>query len=295
MIEHDAAAALAAGWPRDDWWTPQRVELPSGSGLAVRVHQGSKRPVMLIHGLASNALLWRDVADTLADRGHALAVVDLRSHGRSEQTSDGHDTRQAAADVSWIAQSLGWRDETPVLVGQSWGGNVALQALADGAFAGAVCVDGGWIHLQPRFASFDECWKALAPPGFGALTPDQVLARLTEVFRDWPPHALPAVLGNLRVQGTRVSNRLPLDQHRAIVHSLWRDPPAEAYRRIVAPVHLLVAGRSSSSDVDAALAAMPSATVSWHPAAPHDIHLQQPQIVTDQVGELLGRVERSVG
>jgi hypothetical protein len=38
---------------------------------------------------------------------------------------------------------------------------------------------------------------------------------------------------------------------------------------------------------------MPDATVSWHPEAHHDIHLQHPQVVTEQLLAVLARVEGS--
>ncbi len=281
-------------WPDDTWWPPTMVALPDGTSLAVRSHEGNRRPVLLMHGLASNALLWRQVAETLAARGHAVAAVDLRGHGRSEAPSTGYTTAQAAHDVTALAAALGWQASGPLVVGQSWGANVAIHSAAQSAlWGGVMCVDGGWIHLQPRFADFDECWAALKPPSFGDATPEQALARIQGFVRGWPAHSVDAIMGNLEVVDGRVRNRLSFEHHRSIVHSLWEDDPATNYGRVNVPVSLIVAGKATSEDVDQALEQLPDATARWYPEAHHDIHLQQPDVVAEQVFALIDRVQGS--
>jgi len=281
-------------WPPDSWWEPETINALDGTPLAVRARAGTARPVLLVHGLASNALLWRDVAEELASRGHAVAALDLRGHGRSDRPQSGYNTDQSARDVIEVATALGWADQGPVIAGQSWGGNVALHSAAlDQLWGGVLCVDGGWIHLATRFQTFDECWSVLAPPGFGNSGPDEALAMITGFVGGWPPHALAAVLGNLEVVDGRVRNRLDREHHKAIVHSLWSDDPAEDYPRIKVPVHLLVAGKSQSDDVEVARSQIADATVSWHPDAHHDIHVQQPEVVSEQLFSLITRVEGS--
>ena len=283
-------------WPEDRWWEPHLVPVSDGTRLAVRTGGGTGRPVVLVHGLASNALLWRAVAEGLAAAGHAVAAVDLRGHGRSDRPAHGHSTDQAAADLHDVVVDLGWGGDGPVIAGQSWGGNVAVRAAARHAYwHGLLCVDGGWIDLSERFASFDECWTALTPPGFGSATPDEVVTMLGSHLRGWPPHALEAVAGNLEPVDGRVRNRLGLDAHRAIVHSLWRDSPFADHAVISRPAHLMVAGRRSSPDAERALRTLGNGTISWYPEAHHDLHLQHPGLVLDQLTRLLCRVEGSNG
>jgi pimeloyl-ACP methyl ester carboxylesterase len=270
------------------------IPVSGGTRLAVRLNEGDRSPVLLVHGLASNALLWRDVAEGLAQRGHAVAAVDLRGHGRSERPDLGYETQQCAADLRELVATLGWNDRLPVLAGQSWGGNVVVRAAArDTIWGGLLCVDGGWIHLQDRFPTFDECWRALAPPGFGDASPDDALRMIEQHVRDWPQHALGAVLGNLEVVEGRVRNRLSLERHRSIVHSLWSDSPVADYREVTCPTHLMVAGRASSPEVELAVSQISGATVSWNVEAHHDIHLQHPELVLDQLDPLLSGVEGS--
>ena len=281
-------------WPPDDWWDPRLIPMPDETRLAVRLSDDDGTPVLLVHGLASNALLWRDVAEGLARRGNAVAAVDLRGHGRSDRPELGYDTEQCAADVQALIAALGWGDRRPLLAGQSWGGNVAMRAAArDDVWGGLLCVDGGWIHLQERFPTFEECWQALAPPGFGAASPQDVASMILQHLSGWPDNALGAVLGNLEVVDGRVQNRLSRDRHRSILHSLWSDSPVADYRKVRCPTHLMVAGRDASPDVELASSQISHATVSWHPDSHHDIHLQHPERVLGQLELLLSRVEGS--
>jgi pimeloyl-ACP methyl ester carboxylesterase len=151
-------------------------------------------------------------------------------------------------------------------------------------------VDGGWIHLGRRFTSFEECWAQLAPPDISTREPADVLGWIGTMVADWPAGALDAIAGNLEVADGQVRNRLARQHHRSILHSLWADDPADLYPAISAPVHLLVAGTTTSDDVEQAHRSLPDATVSWHPDAHHDIHLQQPQVVVEHLMALSARV-----
>lgn len=281
-------------WPDDRWWQPQMVAVADRTRLAIRIHHGAGRPVVLVHGLASNALLWRDVAEGLAAADHSVAAVDLRGHGRSDRPGAGYSTTHAAVDLDDAVRVLGWESQGPIVAGQSWGGNVAARVVARAShWRGLLCVDGGWIDLSRRFDRFDDCWHALTPPGFGNATPEEVIAMLRVHLQGWPTHALEAVVGNLEPVQAGVRNRLALDHHRAIVHSLWSDPPFDDLSAVSAPAHLMVAGRGAGDDVEGARQLLADATISWHPEAHHDIHLQQPEAVLNQLFALLRRVQGS--
>ena len=281
-------------WPTDSWVRPEPVPVDAGVSLAVRVLKGDGQPVVLVHGLASNALLWRGVAEDLNHRGHAIACIDLRGHGRSDRPPQGHTTTQASVDLNACITAMGWADRRPIVAGQSWGGNVVLRAAqTSDQWAGVAAVDGGWIHLRRRFESFDDCWEQLAPPDFGQRAPDEALSWIRAMMQNWPPGAVEAVIGNLEVVDGQVRNRLDRQHHQSIVHSLWSDDPADIYPDVAVPVSLIVAGRSTSDDVEAASAALPDATVSWHPEAHHDIHLQHPGLVSGELLALLDRVKGS--
>lgn len=258
------------------------------AALGVRAWPGDRTPVLAVHGLASNARLWDQTAALLSAAGHPVMAVDLRGHGSSSAVPDtGLDpTVQAARDLAAVCAALGW--ETPVVVGQSWGGNVALQLAADepDLVRGLALVDGGWLVLSDRWSTLDEAWEVLEPPRFDGLTVDDLLARLRSAHPTWSEAALAASASNLQVlEDGSLRAWLDRDRHRRIVGSLLEQRPRELYPRVTCPAVLLVAGDGNPA-ADEAAAAMPHARVVTFPGGDHDLHAQHPDRVAALVEEL---------
>jgi pimeloyl-ACP methyl ester carboxylesterase len=258
-----------------------------GPGLAARSFAGGAgRPVLLVHGLSSNARLWDVVAGHLEGAGHPVVAVDLRGHGASAAIADvERDATVAAAhDLAAVCADLGWA--APVVAGQSWGGNVVLQLAADRPLHGLALVDGGWLHLSDRFATLDDAWQVLAPPEFGGLTADALRARLQSAHSGWSHEAITATLGNLQVHldGT-VTPWLARERHRAIVGSMLAHRPRKLYPLVDCPVLLLVAGTGNAQANEAA-AELKHAELVEFPGGDHDLHAQHPE----QVAALIGRL-----
>jgi len=266
------------------------VQLPQGRPeLAVREFDGPGRPFLLVHGLASNARLWDGVGRHLAAAGHRVVAVDLRGHGLSQEPPVGYDTDTNADDLAALAGTLGLRG--PVVAGQSWGGNVVLSLAArhPGVAAAAACVDGGWLRPRDGFASFEECWAALAPPVLDGVRFADVARSIASAHRDWPAEGVEATLANLvELPGGGVRARLARDHHRDIVRSLFEGDPARWYPVIDVPVLLVPAvgehaapgegerTGGSRAAVEKALAALPHGDVRWYAGADHDLHAQHP-------------------
>ena len=79
--------------------------------------EGAGRPMLLVHGLASNARMWDGVAEELSARGHRVVAVDLRGHGQSTKPSVGYDFTTITDDLLAVVSSMG--GEKPVVAGQS--------------------------------------------------------------------------------------------------------------------------------------------------------------------------------
>ena len=86
-------------------------------------------PVVLVHGAANSSAVWRYWQEALADRGWSSHAVDLRGHGESDGSVDGATMSDYADDVAAVADGL---PETPIVVGWSMGGLVAMMVAARG-------------------------------------------------------------------------------------------------------------------------------------------------------------------
>ena len=117
----------------------------NGLSFHYRDWGGQGRPLVLLHGLASNAHFW-DLAAPYLTHDHRVVALDQRGHGASAKTEDGYDFPTVATDVASFIRSLGM--DRPILVGHSWGGNVGVQVAADNPhlLEGLVCIDGGTIE-----------------------------------------------------------------------------------------------------------------------------------------------------
>jgi pimeloyl-ACP methyl ester carboxylesterase len=256
-----------------------------GPGLAARSFPGDGRPVLLVHGLSSNARLWDLVARHLV--GHPVVAVDLRGHGLSAQVPDVEPdaTLAAADDLASVCDDLGWT--APVVAGQSWGGNVVIQLAADRPLHGIALVDGGWLQLSDRFATIDDAWAVLAPPPFDGLTAEALRARLHKAHPGWSDEAVEATVGNLEIHvDGAVSPWLTRERHRAIVDSMLAHRPQELYAQVECPALLLVAGAGNPA-ASAAAAAIPHAELVAFPGGDHDLHAQHPEEVAALIGRLV--------
>lgn len=281
---------------------PETTSVDAGTvRLGARRWSGaSGRPVLLVHGLSSNARLWDLVAVRLAEAGHPVLAVDLRGHGSSAAVADDSTdpTRTAVADLAAICSHLArgapgcWT--APVVAGQSWGGNVVLQLAADrpDLVHGLVLVDGGWLHLGDRFDDLDAAWQMLAPPRLTGLPAARLRERLAQAHPDWPGEAVEATLANFeQLPDGTVRPWLSRDRHRAVVASLLAHRPRELYPRVRCRCVLLAALSADGSRPELAHEAVRSlpdgSRLEEFPGGDHDLHAQHPSRVAEAIGELL--------
>jgi 2-hydroxymuconate-semialdehyde hydrolase len=117
---------------------PSPAELPAegrlvviDGGLALNVlEQGQGPPVVLVHGLPSNAYDWGELPARLAALGHRVVAYDRIGYGYSSRPVGDHEHytyASNASDLAALLDALGI--EQAALVGWSYGGAVA-QSLA---------------------------------------------------------------------------------------------------------------------------------------------------------------------
>lgn len=253
---------------------------------------GEGQPIVLLHGLASTCHIWDLVAPLLTPKLQVVAL-DQRGHGETDQHDSGYDFASVTEDLHTFTEALGV--ERLILVGHSWGGNVALQYAVTfpGSIAGLVLVDGGTIEpsSRPGF-TWERAQQEMTPPDFTNMTVDNLIQRATQRWLGniWSPEMEAILLANFHVAPSRaISPRLKRENHMQIVRALWEHKPSELYSNVRCPVLLVPAWQEPKdertamfmemkrSSLEQALALIPHAKVLNMEDTIHDIPLHRPQ------------------
>jgi pimeloyl-ACP methyl ester carboxylesterase len=252
---------------------------------------GTGRPMLLVHGLASNARMWDGVAQELSARGHRVVAVDLRGHGQSAKPSNGYDFTTITDDLLAVVSSMG--GEKPVVAGQSWGGNVVIELAArfPGLTHAVACVDGGFIELSDQFGTWELCAERLAPPHLEGMPAAPLEDAMRAAHPDWSDAGIGAMLANFEVRddGT-VRPWLSRANHMTILHALWEHHPRDLYPLIAEPVLMIPAKETEARSakeaaVEHAMTLLRHGSALWM-VGDHDLHAQYPTAVADALGSL---------
>lgn len=271
-----------------------RVEtLSDGTSLRIvdwsTTENSGGTPILLVHGLASNARLWDGPARALRKSGHQVIAVDLRGHGLSDKPDSGYSPVEVARDIVEVIESHVRRDRRwhrPLVIGQSWGGNIVVELAArhPEVVRGIVAVDGGTIELSHSFPTWEECERTLRPPALSGMPYDRLRAYIAAAHPDWSDEAIDGQMHNMQrhPDGT-VSARLALAHHMVILRHLWEHLPSRHWTSMKVPVLFTPATKPQDGHVELkrrqiaeALAAIPRARVEWFEPADHDLHAQHP-------------------
>jgi pimeloyl-ACP methyl ester carboxylesterase len=208
--------------------------------LTYREWSGDGQPIVLLHGLASSSRIWEQVAGRLAPRWRVVAL-DQRGHGRSDKPDGGYDFATIVADGRAALAALAV--ERPLLVGHSWGGNVALQWAVEAGPGprGLVLVDGGFLDPARRM-SWAEAEQRLRPPDL-RMPLDQFRARVRERLGGrWSEAWEAATLSNFWVDGDGTLQRnLSIENHMKIVRALYDQSASALFGRVRCPTLLVPA------------------------------------------------------
>lgn len=247
---------------------------------------------VLVHGLASNARLWSGAAAHLARLGHGAVAVDLRGHGRSDKPEPGpgvYDTPVVADEVASLCEALirdGIVAPRPVVVGQSWGGNVVVELghRHPGLVRGVCGVDGGTIELSAVFPDWDDCARQLAPPHLAGTPADRLRAAIAAAHPDWSDEAVDATMHNMEhLSDGTIRPWLDRARHMAVLRGLWEHVPSRLFESMRVPVLLVPAGPEAHDPWDKrrlvgrAADRIPVGEVHWFDGADHDLHAQHPE------------------
>ena len=253
-------------------------------------------PILLVHGLASNARIWDLLAPLLAPN-FRLVAIDQRGHGLSGKPDDGYDLPTIAGDLAGAIAALGW--PRPLIVGHSWGANVALQLAADHPDlpAGIVLLDGGTNELA-SVMPLDETLERLAPPRLAGTPRAEFLERLRG---RWTNGALSqavegAIMGNFAIDAEdRIAPHLTYENHLQIVRGMWEQRPTQLFAQVTCPT-LIIPAELPPADQNAAEwldrkrqavavaeASIQRARVVWAHDSIHDVQLQRPEWLASEL------------
>lgn len=293
----------------------ERIVVGEHDGEVVELHgrrwtgdpDGDRRPFVLVHGLASNARLWDGVAAELDAAGHPVLAIDQRGHGRSSKPDPiGPGFDHNPYDMETVTDDLRTLIEAsfdtsnggaPVVVGQSWGGNVVVELAArfPGLTAGVVGVDGGAIELAARFPDWDDAAAALAPPKLVGTPAADIEAMMRRTHPDWPESGIAGTMACFAVRddGT-IAPWLTFERHLLVLRGLWEHRPMQRFPTITDPV-LLIGAESPDADADwsadkrrgleAAAELGPTVSVEWM-EGDHDLHAQHPVQIAERLRTL---------
>jgi pimeloyl-ACP methyl ester carboxylesterase len=264
---------------------------------------GEGRAVLLLHGLSSSAHIWDLLAPVLAESSRVIAM-DQRSHGLSDRPDDGYGFADTTADVAAFIEAL--ELDEPVVVGHSWGANVAVQLAHDyeDAAGGLVLVDGGFLE-RPREVTWDQAEKEMRPPDIDGI-PVERFIEYTKNFAGAqsvePKLFQHMVLSNFIVRDEKVYRPLAIPNHMKIARAIFDQRPSELLPNVETPVMIVPAIREASSDTEqkwqeyrerglAAIARVrPDIKIQRMQDTIHDVPVQRPEdlarLIADFVSEL---------
>ena len=270
--------------PRDEWITL------NGLSFHYRDWGGSGQPVVLLHGLASTCHIWDLVAPILADDCTVVAM-DQRGHGRSAKPDHGYDFATVGSDLLALIHAKGM--ERPLIVGHSWGGDVALEfAVANPDVPMGLCfVDGGTIEPSARHATVEQAKEQMAPPVFTGVTIQSFTDRVQDRRSSLSTEAHEIILANFEVlEDSTIRAWLSRDNHLRIIEALWEHHPPALYSQVKCPVLVMPARQQGdpntaerqsrrAESIAAVAELLPVSKTVWLEDSIHDVPIQRPELV----------------
>jgi pimeloyl-ACP methyl ester carboxylesterase len=265
-------------------------------------------PVLLLHGGFDHGRMFDGIAPQLAALGYHVVAPDTRGHGDSDPVDTGLTWALVIGELALLADHLGG----PVgLVAHSYGAGLScgLSGVCPERVRWLVCLDG----LGPPAA-------ALAPPAEGAALREVVRRDFERADRDLlSPRKVWASLEEMAERRLQGSPRLGPDwalhlaRHgaRAVEGGFeWKADPRfgaavpsdfdvemleEEMRRIRCPVLVLMGSepdtwRDLTPEEEDERAGWLRADLVRIPGAGHYVHVEQPDIVVDEIARFVARV-----
>lgn len=254
---------------------------------------GRKPPLVLLHGLSSNARYWERLARHLPDR--RLVALDQRGHGltgqppRAPAFPDGYAMEQLLHDVVFLISELGLGK--PVVVGHSWGATIALELVGThpASASGLAFIDGP-VQSAANLFSWEEAQTLMQPPLPRFATFEEAVSQSKRDFEGtWDQDLESFVKARIIPDGDALILTLTAPVRLELLRGLYDAQPDVLWPRVEVPAAALLAKHgpariSRSREVGAARLTelAPNVEVSWYDS-PHDIPLFMPAEVASAI------------
>jgi pimeloyl-ACP methyl ester carboxylesterase len=288
-------------------WVDETIN-NDGVAIATRDYGGDGRALIFIHGgPGQNLATWDEFAPMLDADVRAIAL-DMRGNGASGDALD-YSYPALASDIQAVVHR--YQIARPIIVGHSWGGQLATYyASQHRACAGVVGIDGWITDVRPELS--DDVWRwmeeSYASDPLLRFTGKQgrleaMLDRVAEDYSASAAHVLrrqfvqteSGVFKRRRSAAQTTTIQRVIDDHSDVLKS-------ELYANITCPV-LLIGAEQSPGDRDArllpwAFSRLATAPIIqrfknvrevWLPCGhdiPHEMPRELAQLLTDFVAEL---------
>ena len=280
------------GAPADGWLERDGVGLHYLEWMPESV-PSHRPPLLLLHGLSSNARYWERPARHLPER--RLIALDQRGHGltgqppRAPRFPDGYAMDELLKDVDLVIAGLGL--EKPLVVGHSWGATVALELVGtrQGSTGGLVFIDGP-VQSAANLFSWEEAQKLMQPPLPRFASFEEAVSQSRREFEGAWDHDLESfVKARIVSDGDRLVLTLTAPVRLELLRGLYEAQPDVLWPRVEVPAAALLARHgpariASSREMGAARLAelAPNVEIRWY-ESPHDIPLFMPAEVASAI------------
>jgi pimeloyl-ACP methyl ester carboxylesterase len=243
-------------------------------------------PLLLLHGLSSNARYWERLARFLPDR--RLVALDQRGHGLTGQPPrmpaypHGYAMEELLNDAQLVIDELGL--QKPVVVGHSWGATVALELVStrQGIAGGLVFIDGP-VQSAANLFSWEEAQKVMQPPLPRFTSFEEAVSQSRHDFEGaWDQDLESFVKARIISDGDALILTLTAPVRLELLRGLYEAQPDVLWSRVEVPAAALLARHgpariATSREAGAARLAelAPNVEVKWY-ESPHDIPLFMP-------------------
>ena len=219
---------------------------------------------------------------------------------QTTQASSGYDWHTVASDAIGLMDHLGI--EKAVVLGHSWGGNVAsnLAAKFPERVEKLVLIDGGFVGRRNLPGATWEAFRDRVRPRDVSGTRGEFLDRLREQLSECWSDDLERIVQTMvyEDENGQIQDILQPENHAQVIRVMWDEPPSVTLPLVRCPVLLVPAGprperagsefaQMRAEMVEMASKVIEDCRVHWIPNTMHDIGYHKPRELADVIIEFI--------